>query len=628
MKKIAFSTFILLDVFSLHAQTNQLPIIPLVLDGIQYNANGKLYLTKTTQALAEIDRQDTYTVSQMQAAPKGAETGILININKPTFNGSVAYGPLNETAVHPTVAFLPKDVQMKQGKALLEIKKVFTKANDFFKYQEKGKGILGYRIMDSAGRIIYEGRVAFEGKGPYVVQPTIVEGPMVNLLQSTSCVIAYETQAVEMTSIQIGDKTFADKMAAKHHEILLDGLLPSTHYDYNVRYGNRMDKHHFKTASANGSRKPFTFAFASANRSTTGGGERDFGGVNYQTSRAIMAAAIMNHAVFMHAQGDITTGGNPTEDGHLMEYSNFKRAFEPFWSQVPVYVGFGDHEPNKKIFTADSITQKTKNIEQFPYATYAGEASFAKAFVHPLNGPESEDGAAYDPQPNVLDFPTYKENVYFYTYDNVAMVVLNTEYWESKDPTLTSGCPEGYIMDQQVKWLKEIMLQLEKNATIDHIFVVVHGAVFPNGDHLPDAMWWNGDNKSRAWVAGKPLSKGTIERRDEILDICVNQGKKFLSFISGDEHNFSFLKITPQSSIYLDNYAGSKLTLSRPFYNINNGAGGSAPYALMSSPWSKDFQYFSAPPIVAFLSVHGQSVTLKALNVETFETVCEDVKLR
>jgi len=69
---------------------------------------------------------------------------------------------------------------MKEGRALLEIKNVFVKSNDFFKLAEKGKGIIGYRIMDDAGRIIYEGRVAFEGAGPYKVVPTIIEGPLIN----------------------------------------------------------------------------------------------------------------------------------------------------------------------------------------------------------------------------------------------------------------------------------------------------------------------------------------------------------------------------------------------------------------------------------------------------------------
>ena len=142
----------------------------------------------------------------------------------------------------------------------------------------------------------------------------------------------------------------------------------------------------------------------------------------------------MGGAAFIQVQGDITNGANPSDDGHALEYANFKRAMEPFWSQIPVYVGFGDHETSRNVFSPDPVTKKSKSIEVFPYASCSGEASFARAFVNPTNGPASEDGA-----------------------------------------------------------------------------------VFPNGDHLPDAMWYNGDNTSRAVVAGKPLSKGAIERRDEIV---------------------------------------------------------------------------------------------------------------
>ncbi len=49
--------------------------------------------------------------------------------------------------------------------------------------------------------------------------------------------------------------------------------------------------------------------------------------------------------------------------------------------------------------------------------------------MNPENGPLSEDGSFLDPNPNRADdFPTYKENVYYYTWDNVAMVVLNSQY--------------------------------------------------------------------------------------------------------------------------------------------------------------------------------------------------------
>jgi len=163
-------------------------------------------------------------------------------------------------------------------------------------------------------------------------------------------VISYETQTPVQTTITIGDKVFTEETAGKHHELVIKGLQPGTDYSYTVAYGDRKETRHFQTAPKEGSRRPFTFAFASANRATTGGGERDFGGTNFQSTRAIMAAAVMNKAVFMQAQGDITTGANPTDDGHLMEYANFKRSLEPFWSKIPVYVGFGDHETSREVF--------------------------------------------------------------------------------------------------------------------------------------------------------------------------------------------------------------------------------------------------------------------------------------
>ena len=627
MKNISYVSLLILVSFTGFSQTMNTPVIPAVLSGLSYNSDGKLVLGKDDQRYVDIEKKDVFALSKMIGNPTGTETGISLDIRMLDFDGTVAYGPYVETAKYPTVAFLPRDVKMVNGKALLEFKKVFTKANDFYRFQDKQKGIIGYRIMDVAGKIIYEGRVAFKGNGPYEVLPTIIEGPMVNELSTEGCVISFETQLPIKTTITVGGKTFADASASTHHEIKIAGLQASTEYAYTISYGERIDSRTFKTANSDGGRKPFTFAFASANRATTGGGERDFFGVNYQTTRTIMGLAALKNAAFMMCIGDFTNGGNPTEDGHMMEYSNFKRALEPWWSAMPVYVGFGDHEPSKKPLM-NAEFKKSKSIESFPYATHSGEATFAKSFVNPKNGPQSEDGASYDPNPSSEDFPTYQENVYYYAYDNVGIIVLNTEYWESKDPSATSGCPEGYIMDQQTKWLRETVEKMESNPNLDHIFVSIHGAVFPNGDHLPDAMWWNGDNTSRAWVSGKPLSKGAIERRDEILDICVNKSKKFISFISGDEHNFSFLEVTPETPIYLENYAGPKLELTRSFFNINNGAGGSAPYGLLPSPWSKQYKYFTEPPVMAYISVEGKKVLLNAMSAETFDTICKGVKLR
>jgi hypothetical protein len=600
--------------------------IPAVLSGFSINSS-QLTISKNGQQLKDLEKKDMYTLSQMLGDAKGTETGILLDFKKTGFNGSVAYGPFNIEAEFPTVAFLAKPIKLVDGKVLLEMKKTFKGVNDFFRLSEKGGGILGYRVIDADGRIIYEGRIAFTGKGPYTVVPTITEGPLINNLVDTGSVISYETQVSVKTSITLNNQTFEDKEETTHHEIAVTGLQPGTDYKYSIHYGDRADTHHFKTAAKTGGRKPFDFAFAGANRATSGGGERDFGGTNYQASRAIMATAIMRGAVFMQATGDMTNGGNPTEDGHLMEYANWKRALEPFWSKIPVYAGFGDHEVNYTTFAQDTVTKKFPKIDRFPYATESGEATFARAFIHPTNGPESEDGASYDPSSSQLDFPTYKENVYFYTYDNIAMIVLNTEYWKAHDPNV-SGCPEGYIMDQQLKWLNETVQRFEKDPAIDHIFVNVHSAVFPNGDHASGAMWYNGNNTERAIIAGTKVNKGIIERRDEILDICVNRSKKFLAFLSADEHNFAFLEINKDFPLYTKDYTGSKLKLARNFYHINNGCGGSAPYAMLPTPWSSNYRFFTEPPAVALIHVNGKAVELKAFNCETFGKICENVKLR
>jgi hypothetical protein len=622
-----FSSLLLSLFPALYASEVSPPDIPAVLSSLSYNAEGKLVLDKNGQKLTDLEKRDAYTLPQMLGDPTGTDAGIALDFHDSALRGVVAYGPFNDEAEFPTVAFLAKSVKLEAGKTVLEFKSTFNGPNDFFKLKEKARGIVGFRVIDNDGRILYEGRVAFEGQGPYRVLPTIVEGPFVNDVAASGCVLSYETHVPVQTSVMVEGKKFQDVAAVTHHELKLSGLQPATRYTYTISYGGREMRRSFQTTPTPGSRQPFTFAFASANRATTGGGERDFGGTNYSSTRAVMAAAVLNHAVFMQASGDITNGANTSEGGHLLEYANWKRALDPFWCTLPVYVGFGDHEDNMTTFAVDQSTRKSPKMDRFPYETESGEAIFAKAFVHPKNGPISEDGAGYDVNASRIDFPTYQENVYYYTYDNVAMIVLNTEYWKGEDPKI-SGCPEGYIMDQQFAWLRNTMQKLERDPAIDHIFVNLHSAVFPNGDHANGAMWYDGSNTTRAKVKGVPVGVGILERRDQILDLCVNQSRKFLAFLSGDEHNFAFLEITPDTPLYLDGYSGPRLKLSRKIFHINNGGGGSAPYAMLSTPWNDHWKFFTEPPTVALIDVSGSKVQLTAFRAETFGKICEKVPLR
>lgn len=224
------------------------------------------------------------------------------------------------------------------------------------------------------------------------VVPTIIEGPLVNLVGPTSCVISFETSVPIKASIKADSRHFADSEAATHHEISITRLKPETPYRYDITYGERTDSHNFQTALPEGSRKAFTFGFTADQRAVTGGGEHDLGAVNYSAARASMAAAVFNHAAFMQTMGGNTTGNNTSIGGHMLEHANWKRALEPFWSHIPVYVGMGNHEANYYYFPPAHTTEKVLRIARFPYETDSGEAIFAKAFVLPQNGPESEDG--------------------------------------------------------------------------------------------------------------------------------------------------------------------------------------------------------------------------------------------
>lgn len=613
---------------------SQTTAVPAVLGSqISYNSDGKLQLVKNGQTLIESNKTDEFQLDQMLGNPTGAATGIALDFQDATLDGTVSYGTYDDTLKFPRVLFLPRPVELKNGKALLEITKTFTgTSNDFLHIADKGAGVLAFRVVNSAGHILYEGRVAFTGKGPYTVQPTIVEGPLVNLLEPTGSTISFETQVPVLASIEIDGKSFADSEAATHHEIAVTGLAPDTTYKYTVKYGDRADNHSFKTAVSEGSRKPFSFGLVADNRAVKAGGETDFGEVNYLATRADMASAVARNIAFLQVMGGKSTGSNPSVGGHLLEYANFKRALEPFWAAVPVYNGMGDHESNYFSFVPASGTGKKANIVRFPYATESGEAIFRTAFVLPTNGPDSEDGASYDPSPNPGDFPTYKENVYYYTYGNVAMIILNSEYWKSTDPAV-NGAPEGYVMDQQLKWLDQTVQKFDADPKIDHIFIVTHSAMFPSGDHTGEAMWSFGNNETRPMVNGVKLDKGIIERRDQLINVCINHSKKVVGFLNGSEHNFSALHVTPTLPIYPDNYPAAKLVIKRSFFVINNGAGGSNAYALMQdgkyhTPWGDKFQFFSGPTVMAIFHVSGPSVTLDAYNPETFETIVEGLKLR
>ena len=600
--------------------------IPKVHANITADSSGRLvFIGSDSSQLPLIVGEDGYTLRQMRLSSHGTENGVAFDFNDSDLNGKLYFGLIESPndLKHPQPVFHYHSAKIDSGQAEIDINKRLRGRYDFIDWQKTGIIRLGYRVTDQEGQFLYDGKIMVKGKGPFVVDTSIVEGPFINLVTYQDAVVSFETNYPTRAQVQVAGRSFMDDKPVTHHEIRLDGLDANTEYQYTVVYGNYRDSYCFQTAPVPGSRRPFTFAYASDGRGGSGGGERNIRGVNSYIMKRIAVLASFRGVRFFQFTGDLVDGYSISEDDIMLQYANWKRTIEPYAHYIPFIAGFGNHE-NLLLYFSDGKTGV--GIDRFPFATHSGEVVFARNFVNPTNGPQSEDGAVYDPDPGSIDFPPYDETVFYYTYDNVAMIVLNSNYWYSYSIKRTpeiGGNLHGYIMDNQLAWLKSTLAELETDDNIDHIFVTVHTPIFPNGGHVDDDMWYGGDNTPRPTIAGEPVAKGIIERRDQLLDLLMNHSSKVVATLTGDEHNYYRLRVTDEMQIYPEDYEGERLSRFRPFWHINNGAAGAPYYGRENTPWSAQVEKFSTQNAVVFFHVHGKEIRVEVINPDTMEPIDE-----
>jgi hypothetical protein len=602
--------------------------IPASYSNIKIDENSNFYLQVDGAKMYEVAYQNPLELKKISGNIQGFAKGLYFDFKDEEFTGKLIYGfiPYGDSR-HPHPVYFRSSSEIVQGKTTINIAGQLRGTYDMIGWEKSGKGTIGYRVVDSSGRILYDGKVSFKGTGPFKVDVTIVEGPFINLLKPDGATISFTTNMSAAVSVNIDGKVFNSSTKGQQHVILVNGLKPQSTYNYTVHYGNSSQTYSFTTAPVPGSKTAFTFAYASDSRSGNGGGERDIHGANAYIMKKIMALGHQQGISFMQFTGDMINGYRTSAAEMDLQYSNWKHAIEPFAHYFPVYAAMGNHEA---LSTKFSGSGGGYTIDRFPFATESAEAVFARNFVNPLNGPDSEDGASYDPKKKTTDFPSYKENVFYYTYDNVAMIVLNSDYWYAPSTAqipVTSGGLHGYIMDNQLAWLEETVATLEADPNIDHVFVTQHTPCFPNGGHVRDDMWYNGNNDYRPYVAGKPLDKGIVERRDQILDILVNKSSKVIAVLTGDEHNYAKTEIGPNTTIYNKAWDQPRLELSRTIYQINNGAAGAPYYAQEQTPWSASVSGFTTQNALVLFHVEGKKIFMEVLNPDTLEKV-DELQLR
>ncbi|MFW5659280.1 MAG: metallophosphoesterase family protein [Bacteroidota bacterium] len=559
-------------------------------------------------------------------------------------SGTLYYGFLNPDARFQQPVFFKKNSKIEDGIATLKIGELLTGKYDMVNWEETGYGELGYRVVDDKGNMLYDGKVTFgydQLEDFFYLPNSIVEGPFLAQLGPDSIVVRYSTLKPSRDAIlaRVASDTSLliraqDAKPTTLHELTLSGLSPDTEHILSFEIGDaktgnprrtHLQTYRFKTAPQIGSRTPFTFGFCSDSRTGQGGGERDLFGTNSYIMKKNAALAARENCRFVQFTGDLINGYDTRPEEHRLQIVNWKRTVEPFSFAAPFIVGMGNHEA--LVYEAGSYGDKDfVSVNKWPFATKSAEAMFAQEFTNPTNGPISEDGSALDPNPNTTDFPPYAENCFHYTYDNVAMVVLNSNYLYT--PSLrynprTGGNLHAYIMDNQMAWLKATLEQLEQDQNIDHVIVTQHTPAFPNGGHSKDDMWYSGENDFRPIIAGKRAEQGIIERRDAYLDLLVNQSTKVRAILAGDEHNYSRLRIHDGMERYPKDYPHEKVQLSREIWQLTNGAAGAPYYAQEDLPWSEDVSIFSTQNCLLLFDVDGRKISVRAKNPDTLEDIEE-----
>ena len=623
-------TFLCVFLIGLAASNN----VPAVYSGISEQKPSKLFFWKESRLAIRTSEGEIFLLSpdekyllldNFRGAPHPTASGLHFDFKYPDLNGVIYFGIMSPDSRYSTPVFLGKTVEIRNGKADLNLD-LLRGRYDISDWEKEGTIHLGFRVVNDSGVMLFEGRTRLSGSGPFEMADHLLEGPFINRVRYDGATISFDTNRPLIATILVNDQQFSSPEVSTHHEIQLSDLYPNMDYIYTLQAGSYEASYTLHTTPYPGSRQSFTFAYASDSRSGAGGGERSMFGVNSYMLRRVATVAAAENARFLQFTGDMISGYRNTPGTVELEYSNWKKAVEPYAHYFPVITGMGNHEALGKVFRKDN---QWIFVDGFPYETHSAEAVYARQFVNPLNGPVSEDGAEYDPNPDTTDFPSYSENVFYYIYDNAAVVVMNSNYWYA--PSIRSspesgGNLHGYIMDNQLAWLSSTLDKLTKNSSIDHIFVTQHTPIFPNGGHVSDDMWYGGDNTPRPTIAGKPLPQGIIERRDAYLALLLKH-HKVLAVLTGDEHNYNRLLLNEDMDIYPPDWDKPRLKITRPLWQINNGAAGAPYYGQETTPWMDHLKAFSTQNAVVLFDIKDRRVYMRVINPDTLELI-DDTALR
>jgi len=515
-------------------------------------------------------------------------------------------------------------------------------------YEEEGRDLdLG----------VYDTSASFRRRagGGFELVPSIVEGPIVNLVTSDDperCVISLVTSEAVVAHVTLDDgRGFRSPQATTRHEIPLEPLQPDREYRYRVTVGESTTREHrLRTAPLPGA-TGFRFAYGGDSREGAGFGLESHMGCNYLDLNRFASLAYHRDCRFLLQGGDLVNGYTTQPEDYRTQLYGWKYAMAGFLHERPAYPAMGNHEC--LLYNFDDGSWYGVSLDMWPYDEQSSESIFASELVLPTNGPQPSNPAR----------PPYRENVYSFQYGCVFCIAVNNNYWISYSSDRYGGSPEGYIMEDQMDWIRGELDRAGAEPTVRYIVVYLQEPVLPNGGHIQDAMWYRGNNGVRAhtWNGKRLVSadKGIVEVRNDLLR-AVHGNPKVVAVLGCDEHGYSKVLIdrhVPLGDPLLDDgnrdgwinfhrldldgdgepdpeeTASSLPDLKYPVWHLVGGGFGAPYYARQRTPWNAywveeqggnpAFFYYSSQPNILLFDVaeEGISVTVHNLHGEVIDRI-------
>ncbi len=313
----------------------------------------------------------------------------------------------------------------------------------------------------------------------------LISGPMLGNVQAERVTLWLRPANTNILQIKVNSQEGTD---IKTHElkpirpgkverIVLDGLKPTTHYDYHISTNDRViSQGSFRTAPKSGENSTVRITFAS--------GFHKIGLHNPNLIRSI----INRKPLAMLLLGDLAVDDRDTHWGlHRSDY--LLRDVSPAWqelaSKIPLYASWDDH---------DYLNNDLSGIPEG--VTKADRDSLRSIWQNNWNNPTA-----------------IGDGIYFNTrIGEVEIIMLDTRSCRNLDERGDYG---SYLGTSQLQWLKEVL----KNSTAP--FKVISSGT----------MWSD-------YVTKAKDSWGTwdVAARKEIYSLIESEGISGVLLISGDRH--------------------------------------------------------------------------------------------